>query len=197
MTDPLDIDPALILAIARGAVDERFGATKMLIPPRAWLDEHAATFVTIHRAEQLHGCIGSLEARRSLREDVRHNAVMAAFNDPRTRALRADELELMRVSVSVLGLRSPLEVANEADARQQLRPHVDGLVLTCKGKRGVFLPQVWESLPEPGAFLDSLKRKAGLRASFWSPDLKLERFSVRKFEEPRTRFAQNAQGWWH
>jgi AmmeMemoRadiSam system protein A len=196
-TDPHDIDPELILAIARGAVAERFGATKMVIPSHPWLAEPAATFVTINRGEQLRGCIGSIEPRQSLLEDLRHNAVMAAFRDPRFRPLRPDELELVRFSVSILGPRSPVSFRDEADARRQLRPRTDGLLLTFEGHRGVFLPQVWDSLPEPGAFLDNLKRKAGLPADFWSPRLKLERFEVLKFEEPRTRSQQSAQGWHH
>ena len=44
-----DLDADLILAIARGAVAERFGATTMQIPERPWLHERAATFVTINR----------------------------------------------------------------------------------------------------------------------------------------------------
>ena len=50
--------------------------------------------------------------------------------------------------------------------------------------RGVFLPQVWESLPEPREFLDHLKLKAGLPADFWAPELTLERFTVEKFLDP-------------
>ena len=195
--DPRDLDPDLILAIARGAVDERFGATTMIIPTHTWLDQLAATFVTIYRGEQLHGCIGSLDPRQSLREDLRHNAVMAAFEDPRSRALRAPELELVRFSVSVLGPHSPLVFDDEADARRRLRPHIDGLILSCDGHRGVFLPKVWDSLPESGAFLDNLKRKAGLSPSFWSPTLTLERFEVLEFAEPRTRVAQSSLGWHH
>jgi hypothetical protein len=194
---PPELDAELILAIARGAVDERFGATAMIIPAHPWLDQLAATFVTIHRGEQLHGCIGSIDLRLSLREDLRHNAVMAAFHDPRTRALRASELELVRFSVSMLGPHSPLHFDDEADARRRLRPHVDGVILACDGYRGVFLPQVWDSLPEAGAFLDNLKRKAGLPASFWSPMLTLERFEVLEFAEPRTRVAQSTLGWHH
>ncbi|PRQ07681.1 AmmeMemoRadiSam system protein A [Enhygromyxa salina] len=185
--DPRELDAELVLAIARGAVDERFGATALVPPAHAWLDRPAATFVTINRGEQLHGCIGSIEVRVSLREDLRHNAVMAAFHDPRTRALRAAELDLVRFSVSVLGPRSALQFSDEADARRRLRPRVDGLIMACNGHRGVFLPKVWDALPEAGAFLDNLKRKAGLAANFWSPTLTLERFEVVEFAEPRTR----------
>lgn len=194
--DPRELEGDVLLAIARGAVGERFGASTMLIPERPWLLELAATFVTINFGDQLHGCIGTVEPRRSLLEDLRHNAVMAAFHDPRTRPLRADELELVTFSVSILGPRTPVDFIDEADARRQLRPHIDGVILSHAGHRGLFLPQVWETLPERGAFLDNLKRKAGLPTTFWDQQITLERFEVTKFAEPRTHTEQS-RGWHH
>jgi AmmeMemoRadiSam system protein A len=201
-----DLEPELILAIARGAVAEHFGATPMQVPARPWLAEPAATFVSIWhvapsghlaRGEQLHGCIGSVEPRRSLVDDLRHNASLAAFQDPRTRALRADEFDLVRFSVAILGPHTPLSFTSQAEARASLRPRVDGVILSWHGHRGLFLPKVWESLPDPTAFLDQLKRKAGLPADFWHPDIELERFEVLEFEEPCERAAKVAQGWRH
>jgi AmmeMemoRadiSam system protein A len=194
--DPRELEGDLLLAIARGAVAERFGATVMLVPERPWLRKLAATFVTIDCGERLHGCIGSVEPRRSLLEDLRNNAVLAAFHDPRTRPLRADELELVTFSVSVLGPRTPIEFDDEADARRKLRPHVDGVIFNYAGHRGLFLPQVWETLPERGAFLDNLKRKAGLPTTFWDARVTLERFEVTKFAELRTHTEQS-RGWHH
>jgi AmmeMemoRadiSam system protein A len=196
LVEPRELEGDLLVAIARGAVAERLGATPMLIPERPWLAKLAATFVTIDHSDRLHGCIGTIEPRRSLLEDLRHNAVMAAFHDPRSRALRADELELVTFSISILGPRSPIEFRDEADARRQLRPHVDGVILSFSDHRGLFLPQVWDSLPERGAFLDNLKRKAGLPTTFWDRGITLERFEVTKFAEPRTHTEQS-RGWHH
>ncbi|MFO7567074.1 MAG: AmmeMemoRadiSam system protein A [Enhygromyxa sp.] len=194
--DPRELEGDVLLALARGAVAERFGATDMLIPARPWLTRLAATFVTITCGERLHGCIGSVEPQRSLLEDLRHNAVLAAFHDPRTRALRPDELELVTFCVSILGPRAPIDFTDEADARRQLRPQVDGVILSHAGHRGLFLPQVWETLPEPGAFLDNLKRKAGLATTYWHDQIQLERFEVTKFAEQRTHTEQS-RGWHH
>ncbi|NVB40410.1 AmmeMemoRadiSam system protein A [Pseudenhygromyxa sp. WMMC2535] len=179
----------ILLGLARAAVAETLGM-RWPLPPAAtieaspWLQEPAATFVTIERGEQLHGCIGTIEAHRPLREDVVHNARMAAFRDPRSRPLRADEFPSAHFSVSVLGPRSPLRFTTEAEARAALRPEIDGLVLRWRGHRGVFLPQVWGSLPTPREFLDHLKRKAGLGMDFWAADVQLERFEVDKYFEP-------------
>jgi uncharacterized protein len=196
LVDPRELEGDVLLAVARGAVAEKFGASAMLIPERAWLAKLAATFVTINFGERLHGCIGSVEPHRSLLEDLRHNAVMAGFQDPRTRPLRADELDLVTFSVSILGPRSVIEFSDESDARRQLRPQIDGVILSFAGYRGLFLPQVWETLPERGAFLDNLKRKAGLPTTFWDQRIELERFEVKKFAEPKTHTEQS-KGWHH
>ena len=196
VVEPRELEADVLLAVARGAVAERFGASAMLIPERPWLAKRAATFVTIAHGDRLHGCIGSIEPHRSLLEDLRHNAVMAAFHDPRSRALRPAELELVIFSISVLGPCRAIEFRDEADARQQLRPHIDGVILSHAGYRGLFLPQVWDTLPERGAFLDNLKRKAGLPSTFWDPGVTLERFEVTKFAEPQTHTEQS-RGWHH
>ena len=178
-----ELDAAAVLATARGAVEERLMPERS--PARPELpDTPAATFVTIYREGRLHGCIGSLEPRRALAEDLRHNATMAAFDDPRSRAMHVHELDEAVFGVSILGPRTPLSFTSEAEARAQLRPGVDGLVLRHGHHRGVFLPQVWEQLPEPATFLDQLKRKAGLPTDFWHLQVVLERFEVIKFEEP-------------
>ena len=84
------------------------------------------------------------------------------------------------------GLLTPAEavpVADEADALRQMRPGIDGMIFECHGRRGTFLPQVWESLPEPHLFLAHLKQKAGFTLDFWSPDVKLFRYEVQKWKE--------------
>jgi AMMECR1 domain-containing protein len=50
----------------------------------------------------LRGCIGSLQAHRALDQDVRANAVAAAFRDPRFAPLTVEELPRTRVEVSLL-----------------------------------------------------------------------------------------------
>ena len=87
----------------------------------------------------------------------------------------------------MLSALEPMAFRDEADALSQLRPGIDGLVLECGRNRGTFLPQVWESLPQPRAFLTELKRKAGLAADFWDPQLRLSRYTVAKWAEPETR----------
>ena len=151
-----------------------------------WLAEPGATFVTLTIQGELRGCIGSLEAHRSLGEDVRDNAVSSAFRDPRFPTLTRAEFDDIRVEVSLLSPTEPMTVTHEASARAALRPHVDGVVLEYGRHRSTFLPQVWEQLPDPADFLAHLKRKAGLSKTFWADGVRISRYTVTKWKEDTT-----------
>jgi AmmeMemoRadiSam system protein A len=140
-----------------------------------------ASFVTLHEAGQLRGCIGHLEAHQPLIVDVAENAYAAAFRDPRFPPLQAQELPAVQIHVSVLGEPQPLAFASEADLLAQLRPGVDGLILQDGRHRGTFLPSVWETLADPGEFLTHLKIKAGLAPNHWSDTLQVARYTTESF----------------
>jgi AmmeMemoRadiSam system protein A len=180
MADGEERGPTL-LAIARAAI-ERPGESG--IEGRwtgEWLRQPGASFVTLHLDGELRGCIGSIEAHRSLGEDVVRNARAAAYRDPRFPPVGLDEIPRLQVEVSVLSPREPLPAKSESDALAMMRPGIDGICLDYGELRSTFLPQVWESLPEPGEFLGELKRKAGLPRTFWHPELRLSRYTVDKF----------------
>ena len=173
----------ILLALARTSIAQALGLSSPAVDMPGWLQEPGACFVTLTQNGQLRGCIGSLEARQSLGDDVRVNAVASALRDPRFAALTAAEFRRTQVEVSVLSAMEPLEFDNEAQALAQLRPQVDGVVLEWAGHRGTFLPQVWEQLPTVGAFMRQLKRKAGLPENFWSEGVRLQRYTVEKWKE--------------
>lgn len=177
-----DLDGELLLDLAFASIGESLGqAAPATSPTPAWLQAPAACFVTLEFGERLHGCIGTIEPYQPLVDNLRRNAQRAALEDPRSRPLRVDELALVDLSVAVLGPLGSLSFRDEHDARKLLRPGIDGLLLTWRGRRGVFLPKVWDKLPDTRDFLDQLKRKAGLATEFWAPDVVLERFEVRSF----------------
>lgn len=172
-----------LLVRARNAIAAEFGDPPLPEPNHEALAQPGATFVTLTQQGQLRGCIGSLEAWRPLDADIRANAKAAAFRDPRFNPLSHAELPHTRVEVSLLTPASLLPVADEADALRKMRPGIDGMIFECHGRRGTFLPQVWESLPEPRQFFAHLKQKAGFAPDFWSPDIKLYRYEVQKWKE--------------
>lgn len=177
-------DPATrgaVLALARSAIAQAIGAPPPDTRPGPTppsLSEPGACFVTLSTDGALHGCIGSIEPRRSLREDIVENARAAATRDRRFERLTAAQLQRTRIEVSILSPLSPIEFTDQADALTRLRPGVDGVVFRCAGRRSVFLPQVWASLPQPSEFVRALTTKAGFPPDFWSPEVALERFTV-------------------
>jgi AmmeMemoRadiSam system protein A len=147
-------------------------------PPE--LRRPGASFVTIRDAAGgLRGCIGSLEARRPLVEDVAENAFSAAFGDSRFPALQVDELPDLELHVSILGPPEALAPRSRAELLAMLRPGRDGLILEDRGRRATFLPQVWESLSDADDFVGQLWRKAGLPEDHWSPHVRAWRYEAR------------------
>ena len=174
----------VLLQLARGAIAGELGQPAPAAADLAELHVPGATFVTLTQHGDLRGCIGSLQAWRPLIEDVQDNARNAAFRDPRFAPLEADELPVTRVEVSLLTTPQAMQFTNEADALAQLRPNEDGVIFSAAGHRSTFLPQVWGQLPTPAGFMARLKQKAGLPANYWGPDVRLERYEVRKWKEP-------------
>lgn len=172
-----------LLHLARAAIAREFGFASHDLPPSDWLLEDGATFITLNLQGRLRGCIGSLEAHRPLLEDVQHNAVAAAFQDPRFPPLSKEEFAQVAIEVSLLSPAVQMHFNSEAEAMQQLNPGHDGVILQYGHSRATFLPQVWSQLPEPHEFIGHLKEKAGLPADFWSDDIRLSRYSVRKYSE--------------
>jgi AmmeMemoRadiSam system protein A len=179
-----EVEGAELLAIARESIGETFGRGAPAVRTAPWLARAAASFVTLTRQGALRGCVGSVHAYRSLLVDVRENAKAAAFHDTRFRPLAAVELDLVRIEVSLLSPPEPLAAADEREALQRLRPHVDGVIFEAGRLRSTFLPQVWEQLPDPRDFLAHLKAKAGLPPDFWSEQVRLLRYQVTKWVEP-------------
>lgn len=179
-----EMSPGEVLPpLARAAIASRFGLWFDHPDDSAFLYEHGASFVTLTQSGRLRGCIGSLQAHRPLLDDVKANAIAAAFRDPRFKPLDAAEYNEICIEVSLLSRLTAMTVRDEEDALAQLQPGVDGIVLQCGEKRGTFLPQVWESLPEPRRFVGELKRKAGLPADFWSDEIRFFRYHVEKWSE--------------
>lgn len=188
-TDPDQKRGNLLLQLARGAIAGAVGHPERGVEPdmtaddAAWLAVPGACFVTLTEQGRLRGCIGSLEAFRPLREDIQANARAAAMCDSRFPPLGADEFDAIAIEVSLLSSLEPLVCTSEADVLACLRPGVDGVILDHGQRRGTFLPQVWKQLPDRAQFMAQLKQKAGLPANFWSKDITLHRYTVRKWAE--------------
>ena len=142
------------------------------------LQKQRATFVTLNIKQQLRGCIGCLSAYRPLVLDVVHNAYAAAFSDPRFPALSQKEFPLLEYHISILSPSSHIHFDSYDDLLSQIRPGIDGLILTEGNCRGTFLPSVWEQLNDKDLFVKHLLNKAGLSSDYWSDNIKISRYTV-------------------
>jgi uncharacterized protein len=145
------------------------------------LTEHRATFVTLEINNQLRGCIGMLEAQRTLAEDVAANSYAAAFSDSRFPSVENYELALLSIHISVLNPAVQLNIQSETDLIKQLHPDLDGLIIEDNSHRATFLPSVWKSLPVAKDFVHHLKIKAGFEADYWSTNIRAYRYSSESF----------------
>ena len=173
-----------LLVLARSAIAEQLDLGPLDAVSHARLEQPSATFVTLMQEGALRGCVGSLYPIRPLREDVRRNAIGAAFRDPRFPPLTVREFGRTLLEVSLLSEDVRIEFSSEVDLLAQLRPGLDGVILEYGRHRATLLPQVWEHLDDPRHFLAALKHKARLPEDFWSPDMLVSRYAVTTWKEP-------------
>lgn len=153
------------------------GVPKLEKPPEVF-NELGACFVTLEKHGDLRGCIGSIIAHRPLINDLVQNAQNSAFSDPRFHPLRKEEFEELSIDISLLSAPEKMNFNDEADLLEQIRPYVDGIIIKDGGYQSVYLPSVWEQLPDKKLFLESLKIKAGMHPKHFSPTFEALRFTT-------------------
>ncbi len=161
----------LVLALARRALEAAVRETPLpAVAPDdlpAALTRPASCFVTLTCGGELRGCIGGLAAGQPLYHEVQQRAAQAACSDYRFAPIEAADLPRLEIEVSVLSEPQPLAYTSPADLVRQLRPGIDGVVLSQGWRRATFLPQVWAQVPEPERFLALLCEKLGARPDAW------------------------------
>lgn len=173
---------AVLLSTAADSIDYGIhrGEAFPVVPDQFDLPLQArrASFVTLFKNGTLRGCIGATTARMPLIRDVSEHAYAAAFRDPRFPPVDETERPDLEIHISILSPPEPMRVSGQEDLAAQLRPGVDGLILEDGHRGATFLPAVWESLPEPDAFVRALLRKAGFPGRGWSATLQAFRYTV-------------------
>jgi AmmeMemoRadiSam system protein A len=167
-----------LVEIARAAVRRSVSGDAPEWPRADPFPEASGAFVTLKKHGELRGCIGTLECRRPLLEEVARVAVSAAREDPRFEPVRPAELDDLDVEVSVLG---PLEEIDPMDP-QAIVIGRHGLVVEQGYRRGLLLPQVateWKLDRE--TFLAQTCAKAGLPTDCWRKRAKVYRFAADVF----------------
>jgi AmmeMemoRadiSam system protein A len=192
LTNPSDLltagEKGILLGLARQALEDGV-LRKTLIPLdlnqySIKLRNPGATFVTLTTSGELRGCIGSLEARRPLVEDVRYHAVAAALEDFRFPPVEAKEISSIFIEISRLTDPQIVNFKDPDELIEILRPGIDGVILMEGIHRATFLPQVWSKVPDTEIFLSMLSRKMGKPSDYWrSKTIKVFTYQVEEFHE--------------
>ena len=137
--------------------------------PKEMYAHRAGVFVSIKQEGRLRGCIGTLQASQpSIAEEILHNAISAAVNDPRFSPIDPEELDRLTISVDVLGETEKIESQSQLDVKRY------GVVVTSAHKRGLLLPNL-EGVDTAADQIAIAKRKAGIGEE---EEFHLERFEV-------------------
>ena len=172
-----------ILKLCRDIISSKFDKSEVITAHASVFDELGACFVTLKKQGDLRGCIGSIIAHQTLISDLIDNAQNAAFWDPRFEPVEEDEVDNLTIDVSILSEPKPITFKDEADLLDQIVPFKDGIIIQDGRYKAVYLPSVWEELPEKEIFLKSLKMKAGMSPNHFSATFKAFRFETEYIEE--------------
>lgn len=163
-----------------GLVIGREGDASQTDDPYLRTTEYGA-FVSLHKGDELRGCIGTCFPTRPLYQTVSEMTEAAASRDPRVSPVRAKELAEIGIEISVL---SPLQLVQDP---RSLEAGKHGLHITSGENRGVLLPQVatqygWDM----ETFLCQTCLKAGLPKNGWKrPETKIMGFTALIIEEKK------------
>jgi len=176
-----DEEKIYLLRLAREVISKKVNGINPDIPepPTERLREKRGAFVTLNKFGQLRGCIGYIEAIKSLYLTIAEMAESAAFRDPRFPPVTAAEVPDLEIEISVL---TPLRSIESIDEIQVGR---HGILVRQGFYQGLLLPQVatdygWDR----ETFLTQTCHKAGLLGNCWKePETEILIFSADIFSE--------------
>ncbi|MEA1972209.1 MAG: AmmeMemoRadiSam system protein A [Candidatus Cloacimonadota bacterium] len=153
-----------LLRLAKRVIESEINNTEIGFkkPDDEIYNEKFGGFVTIHDHGKLRGCIGYVEAYKSIYETIIDMAKSAAFNDPRFTPIRKKDLDFIDIEISIL---SPLEEFSDINS---IKIGQDGLLIKNTFQSGLLLPQVatewgWNKIQ----FIEQTCKKAGLDINCW------------------------------
>ena len=182
-------DKKYLLKIARRAIQKYFQdegvfqVEKDELPQ--FLKEKKGTFVTLWKNNELRGCIGNLESEKPIYQSVIDNCLASALLDPRFTALKSDELNDIKIEISILSELKKLPNFTDYNSfLKYLNKYKPGLLIKKGTYQATFLPQVWEDLNSAELFISHLCEKAGLEKDEWKKmDLEIYQYSAEAFKE--------------
>lgn len=178
-------DKKLLLELARESIKTYFQKKKPNMSKVKHLGEKQGVFVTLHKNNDLRGCIGFPMPVYPLNMAIVESARSAAFHDPRFPPVTEKELKDIEIEISVLTVPEEIKVSHPSDYKKKIKIGRDGLIINGAFGSGLLLPQVaTENNFNVEAFLNCLCQKAGMSFNCWKElDNKIEKFEAIIFNE--------------
>ena len=137
------------------------------------MEGKAGVFVSLHKNDELRGCIGTIEpSAENIAQEIIRNAVNAATEDPRFFPVTADELPQLQYSVDVLTEPEPVSDKKDLDPRRY------GAIVESGWRRGLLLPDL-EGVDTVEQQLEICRMKAGIGPG---EPVKIYRFEVKRYK---------------
>ncbi|MBD3156131.1 MAG: AmmeMemoRadiSam system protein B [Candidatus Aenigmarchaeota archaeon] len=131
------------------------------------LKKPSGCFVTLFKEGQLRGCVGCIFSEKELYQSIIENTINAAFKDARFPPVTEDEIDDIKIEISILSDPKELSFKDSEELLSKLTPIKDGVLLENGPRSATYLPQVWKQLPDKEEFLCRLCMKAGLPPESW------------------------------
>jgi len=139
-------------------------------PPE--MQKRAGVFVSIHKGEELRGCIGTIgPTEPNIALEIVQNAVSAATRDPRFPPITPDELPHLNYKVDVLTDPEPIKGTDQLDPKRY------GVIVEAGWRRGLLLPDL-EGVDSVEHQIEICRAKAGID---YNEPVKLYRFEVKRY----------------
>lgn len=174
-----------LLRLARKSIETSFSKKALdYKDEKKEFPKKLGVFVTLHKAKALRGCIGFPYPYKPLADAIIEATKAAAFSDPRFLPLKEQEMEKIKIEISVLTEPKEILVKGQ-DILKEIKIGEDGLIIQFSGFSGLLLPQValeqkWNVLE----FLRGTCVKAGLPSESWlNPNAHIYKFQAQIFQE--------------
>ncbi|MFZ2189603.1 MAG: AmmeMemoRadiSam system protein A [Candidatus Magasanikiibacteriota bacterium] len=180
-----------LLTLARKSLEYYFETGSILSVDVSTVDaglmQKRGAFVTLTKNSELRGCIGHIEPVQEIYKDIIDNALSAGLEDNRFVPVRQEELNDLKIEISILTEPEELVYNSPEDLLNKLHPLVDGVIVEKGRQNATYLPQVWEGWEGKNVkaeFLSSLCQKGGLPEDEWQTgSLKVYTYQAEVFVE--------------
>jgi AmmeMemoRadiSam system protein B/AmmeMemoRadiSam system protein A len=166
--------PSPLVRLARKTVETYVREGTVIEPDKltSEMKGKAGVFVSIHKFDNLRGCIGTFEpTEENIAREIIRNAINSATTDPRFLPIAPNELKDLEFSVDVLTR------PERGENKDKLDPKIHGLIVECDYRRGLLLPDL-EGVDTVEQQLSICCQKAGIAPG---EPIKLYRFEVKRY----------------